>query len=120
MVECGHFEDARRELPRLLECSSGISNPVSRLDALFVLFQSVFHVEALRRLVLKALVDACQAADSWKAGDRLREAAVMLAFAKDKTSADEVIQSMPDGKHKRQAMQRIADSLRCEPRQFFW
>lgn len=120
MVERGHLGDVQSELPKLLECASGIANPVSRLDALFLVFQSVFDVEAFRHLVLRALVDACQAAVSWKAGDRLSEAAVMLAFANDKVGVDEVIQSMPDGKRKRQAMQRIADRLRREPRRFFW
>jgi hypothetical protein len=119
MIELGYGDEAARELPALIEVSSTIEHPVSRLEALFLLFQAVFHLEATRLLALDALVNACQSANSWKAGDRLQEAALMLA-ADYPAESEQVIRAMPEGKYKRQAIEKRAASGGRPPRPFFW
>lgn len=119
MIELGFAEEAAHELPELIDSSLNIENPVSRLEALFLLFEAVFPLDGARHLTLESLIRACQAADSWKAGDRLRESALMLA-SNYPSEAEQVIRAMPEGKYKRQATQRIAASEYREPRDFFW
>lgn len=100
--------------------SRGIRHPVRRLDALFLLFHAVFDDHALRTGVLEALMAACVAAKSWKAGDRMREAALMLATAQHPLEVVRVLASMPEGKHRRTAMERIRAGEQRTPRKFFW
>jgi hypothetical protein len=119
MIEKGYRDVADREIEHLLEHSREIENPVSRLDALFLLFQAVFDIDRQRRLVLRALIAACEAANSWKAGDRLREAVLMLAVD-HQDEAEQMIKAMPEGKYKRQALQRLAAKEYRRPHQFFW
>lgn len=119
MAELGYSGEATREVPKLLEIASTIENPVSRLEALFLLLQAVFQVDRGRDLVLEGLIAACQRAKSWRAGDRLREAALMLA-ADHPADAERVIEAMPEGKYKRQVKQRMASAQHRTPRPFFW
>lgn len=118
-IELGYGEDAAREMPRLLELSSTIEHPVSRLEALFLLFQAVFHLEPARRLALGGLIEACRTASSWKAGARLQSAVVMLA-SDHPAEAEQALQAMPDGKYKRKAQRLVAAGARGQPRDFFW
>lgn len=120
VIERGNTSAAAAEMPELLRCAAEISHPVSRLEALFLLFESVFEADGCRRLVLDALIDACQVAKSWKSGDRLREAAVVLAFAGYQGDVDQVLAAMSEGKYRRQALERIGRGQRREPRRFFW
>ncbi|HJT13652.1 MAG TPA: hypothetical protein VJ790_13615 [Dongiaceae bacterium] len=120
MIERGEQQAAADELPDLLKCAADISHPVSRLEALFLLFQSVFEADNCRRVVLDVLLEACHDAKSWKSGDRLREAAIMLAFAGHDGQASEVVGAMPTGRFRRQAIERIGRGQRREPRRFFW
>jgi hypothetical protein len=107
MIERGEPDAAAAEMSELLACAAEIDHPVSRLEALFLLFQSIFDVERARRGTLDALIAASQAAMSWKSGYWLREAALMLASAGYADEADQVISAMPDGKYRRQAIERI-------------
>ena len=118
-IEVGYHEDAAREMPRLLELSSTIEHPVSRLAALFLLFQAVFHLEPARQLALGRLIEACQSANSWKAGDALQSAVVMLA-SDYAAEAEQALQAMPEGKYKRKACRLVASAVRWHPRPFFW
>ena len=120
MIERGEQQAAADELPDLLKSAADINHPVSRLEALFLLFQSVFEVDNCRRIVLDALLEACHDAKSWKSGDRLRETAIMLAFAGHHDQASEVIGAMPTGRFRRQAIERIERGQRREHRPFCW
>lgn len=119
MIELGYRDEALRKLPGLSDVAATIAHPVSRLDALFLLFQAVFDVDRGRKLVLGRLIEAARAAHSWKAGDRLRTAVLMLAVDHP-TEAEQVIQAMPEGKYKRQAVRRVASKEHHLPRRFFW
>jgi hypothetical protein len=120
MIERGKPDAAAAEMSELLACAAEIDHPVSRLEALFLLFQSVFEVERCRHAVLEALVAAAQVAMSWKAGYRLREVALMLASAGYRDEVDQVIDAMAEGKYRRQAIEWIARGERQTPRPFFW
>jgi hypothetical protein len=121
LIERGASESASAEIPALLEAARSIAHPVSRIDALYLLFQAVFEVGPARQLVLDALLEAGAAARSWKAGDRLREAAVMLHRDFPEQAA-RVIAAMPEGKYKRQAVRRTSATCKTfrGPRPFFW
>lgn len=120
MVDRGLLDSVMREVRTLLTTATRIENPVSRLDALFLLFQAVFRADAARSAVIGPLVSACRAADSWKGHRCLRDAAVMLASEGHKDASAEVVASMQEGAHKRQATKSISAGERSEPRSFFW
>ena len=120
MIERGKRLAAADELPDLVACAADVAHPVSRLEALFLLFESVFAIDRCRRLTLSALIDACHIANSWKSGDRLREAAIMLAFAGHHDEAHQAVSAMANRRYRRQAIERIRRGQRREPRPFFW
>jgi hypothetical protein len=120
MIGRGDPNAAAREMPALLACAAEIDHPVSRLEALFLLFRSIFEVDSCRTAALGALIAAAQVAISWKSGYRLREVALMLASAGHRDEADQTINAMPDGKYRRQAVDWIAKGERQSPRPFFW
>ncbi len=67
LVERAHNNEVHRLLPSLLTYAAAIANPVSRIDALFLLWQAVFPLGIeFHRQVLDPLVKACREADSWK------------------------------------------------------
>jgi hypothetical protein len=113
-------EAAEQELALMLERAQGIDHPVSRLAAVDMLFQAAFHLAPARQRALRHLIEAALSARSWKSGDRLREAAIMLAHAGHRDEADQVIAAMSEGNHRRQAIARIAKGQCREPRPFFW
>jgi len=120
MVERSHDKEVRRLLPRLLTRAADIANPVSRLDALFLLWQAVFPLGIeFHRQVLNLLVEACQEADRWKSPDTLVQVILMLAL-NSPLEAEQLVVSMPDGRHKRQVKRRIAAGQYQSPRTFFW
>jgi hypothetical protein len=120
MVDRDRPERVLAEVRTILAAAERITNPVSRLEALFLLFQAVFGVNAARASVLEPLISACKAADSWKGHRCLRDLAIMLASCGHAREAAEVLASMQDGAHKRQADRSISARERREPRPFFW
>jgi len=119
LVERGQQREVAREVPGVLAVVPTIANAVSRIDGLFLIFQAVFAMPESRRAVIDALIGAAGEANSWKAGYRLRDAALMLA-REHPDEAARVIDAMPDGKYKRQALRRIEAREHQTPRAFFW
>lgn len=112
LIERGHEHKALHWLAELVAASATIENPVSRLKALFLLWQAVHPVKSeAKKSVLGALTRACQAADSWQAGWTLRETALILA-RDDVNEAMSLMAFIPEGVYKRQAQQRIAQGQR--------
>ncbi|HTE20273.1 MAG TPA: hypothetical protein VK689_18055, partial [Armatimonadota bacterium] len=80
LVERGKHERAAKAALGLSEFAGNIDHPVSRLNALLVLWQAAFPLGgAVRRQILRRLIAACEAASSWQAGRALRDAALMVA-----------------------------------------
>lgn len=120
LIERGHEQRAVHMLPKLLAVYPAIENPVSRLNALFLLWQAVFPIkDDGKKSVLGALVKTCQATNSWQAGYTLRETALILAN-EDLSEAKRLVASMPIGVYKRQAERRIAEGQQGYVRSFFW
>ena len=120
LVERVHNNEVHHLLPSLLTRAASIANPVSRIDALFLLWQAVFPLGIkIHRQVLDPLVEACREADSWKGPDRLCQVTLMLALTSP-LEAEQIVTSMPDGRHKRQVTRRIAAGQYQSPRKFFW
>lgn len=120
LIERGHEQRAVNLLPELLAVCPTIENLVSRLNALFLLWQAVFPLKGDgKKSVLGALVKTCQATNSWQAGYTLRETALILA-QEDLIEAKRLVASMPIGVYKRQAERRIAEGQQGYVRSFFW
>ncbi len=120
LVERVHSNEVLCLLPKLLTRAADIANPVSRLDALFLLWQAVFPGGiTVHQQVLEPLVEACQQADSWKSSDTLRQVALILA-SDALPEAQQLVSFMPDGRRKRQVQREIAAGQYQYPRTFFW
>lgn len=119
LIERSHEPCARSWLSRLLLIAGRVSHPVSRVDALLLVWQAVFPLRRERKAVLAELKRACTAAHSWQAGRALYAAALMLA--KDEPDAAwEWARSMPPGRYRRQAERALAAGETAVPRDFFW
>jgi hypothetical protein len=120
LAERGRSKKAAEAVPSLLRLSGEISPPVSRLTALFLLWQSVGPLERTVRLrVLNSLVSACLATVGWQGGHTLREVVRMLA-SEDPGEAQRILAQMPEGKYKRQAQRQLEEGQTLAPRSFFW
>ena len=84
--------------------SERIANPVSRSDALFLIWQAVFPC-AGSESALGALLLSCRG--HWKAEYLLRQIVEIVA-SQDEEKARQIIASMPAGKYRRQAEKRLA------------
>jgi hypothetical protein len=104
LIERNQEQKATQLLPNILSLAAQIENPVSRSDALFLLWQAFFPVEA-HKSVLGCLVKSCTG--HWKADYILRQVVMILA-SQDIDAAYKLIPSMPEGKYKRQAQKRLA------------
>lgn len=104
---------------RLLVLSDQITHPVSRLEALFLLWQAVYPMGGnLKQRVQDKFVAACQAADSWKAGDRLGWAATIVASDNPK-EAIRLAGLLREGRYKHKALREISAGSTAKVREFF-
>ena len=106
---------AQNQLPEILKLSREIANPVSRSDALFLLWESVFPVQQ-QGVLLDELVASCQ--NHFKADTLLRDTVLILA-SRNPQRARKLAEKMPDGKAKRQALKRLEAGEICATRAFF-
>lgn len=120
LIERDRGQVAEDVIVRLLDLSDKIDHSVSRLEALFLLWQAVYPLgDAMLRQVQDRRVDACRAANSWKAGDRLAWAATILA-ADHPEEAQELVAVLREGRVKRQALRRIGAGKIEKVREFFF
>jgi hypothetical protein len=119
-IELGETAKANTLWLGILGKSDNIENPVSRSDALFLLWQSVFDWEsAVRQEVQQRLLASCRDAKSWKSPDTLKLAAFIRASESQEAAID-FVRKMPEGKAKRSALSRIEAGEQYGPRPFFW
>jgi hypothetical protein len=94
-------------------------NPVQRGDALVLLAHSVVPAGPdAYAPVIKALVETCRVANSWKVPRFLRSASLMLAES-DINGANEILAAMCEGRLSRQTRADIAAKKWLGPRSFF-
>lgn len=120
LIERGQETQAAHWLPKLVELSDAIANPVSKLNALLLLWQAAFPaIGTEKNHILDKLVAACHSADSWQAGRAMRD--IILVIAQDRPlQADKLFIAMQDGAYKRQTQYRLADGAPGHIRSFFW
>ena len=106
LVECGYAREATVELTRLLALAPRIENPISRMDALFLLYQSAFPLPDARNKVLEPLRQAYQIEKSWKAGWVAREV-ILLVAREDPEAARSMVASIPDPVYQRKTLRRL-------------
>ena len=115
LIERNQEKKAIQSLPDILALSAKIENPVSRCDALFLLWEAFFPSQG-HKSVLGALVKSCTG--HWKADYILRQVVMILA-SEDIEEARKLAASMPESKYKRQAEKRLAEGQKQPARQFF-
>ena len=119
LAERGKTPQAQRMIARLLEEAGRIEHPVSKIDALVLLWQATWPLPvATKQSVLDALLLACQVANSWKAGRIMRDVALVVA-SEDKVQAQRIVQAMRESVYKRQAQRRL-DAGQIETVRFFF
>ena len=115
LVERNQEQKAVQQLPEILELAAQIQNPVSRSDALFLLWEAFFPIQA-HEFILGALVKSCDG--HWKADYILRQVVLILA-SKDTEEAHKLASSMPESKYKRQAKKRLSEGQKQQAKQFY-
>ncbi|RYG58517.1 hypothetical protein EON80_26955 [bacterium] len=115
LIERNREAEAVKLLSPILELSAQISNPVSRSDALFSLWEA-FYPAAGHKSVLGALVRSCQG--HWKADQILRQVVLIIA-AQDRDQAHRIAASMSESQSKRQALRRLDEGQFESVRSFF-
>ena len=116
LLERDGTEKAGELLPAILKLSAQIQNPVSRSDALFLLWQAFFAFPE-HKSVLGTLVKSCNG--HWKADYILRQVVLILA-TENLSEAQDLAASMREGKYKRQAQKRLAAGENQTARSFFF
>jgi hypothetical protein len=120
LAERGRIRTASDAASGLAELSAGIEHPVSRLNALFLLWQAAQPLDrGVRQMVLSKLVAACHSAASWQAGRTLYATALILA-AEEPEEARRIVEQMAEGRYRRQAQRHLAEGNTLGPRPFFW
>lgn len=117
LIERNQGRKAIQFLPDILARSAQIENPVSRSDALFLLWEAFSPVAGQAgKSVLGALVKSCTG--HWKADYLLRQV-VMIVASENMKEACRLTALMPESKYKRQAVKRLAEGQKEQARQFF-
>ncbi len=107
-------------LDLLVERAAGIDNPVSRSDALLLLWQGAFpFIHSATENVFNAFLQACGSANSWKAGYNSRHALLVVA-SRDPVRARQLAEVMPESKYKWRTLKDLDRSVHYQPRDFFW
>ena len=120
LAERGHPERAAEALGEVLPRAEAIENPVSRVDALFLVWQAAYPLGGeARRAVLAPLLRTAVATNAWKP-QRVLQSIVYMLPAEERDLADEVVAAMPPGQYQRAAARRLAAGERQQPRPFFW
>ena len=120
MIERNQTDSLPLWLSELIKRARDIDHPVSRLEALFLLWQGTFpFVHSETDEIFEEFMRACGSANSWKAGARLEEGLLMLA-SRNPALAAELAQRMVDSSYKRRALKRLSEREQRQPRPFFW
>jgi hypothetical protein len=120
LAERGRIAKAAAATSTLVILSSDISHPVSRLHALWLLVQAAWTLDRKARSeVLRSLVAACHAAESWRAGRTLRDLVLTLA-PEEPDEARHIQEQMPEGRYRRQARTRLEAGQTLTPRIYYW
>ena len=107
-------------LGALVVRAQDIDHPVSKLEALFLLWQAAFpFLHSETDAVFEEFMRACGSANSWKAGSRL-EAGILILASRDPVRAAGLVQTMRDSNYKRRASKRLSETDHMQPRPFFW
>jgi hypothetical protein len=119
LIERGRAERATHEIEALLAAAAGIAQPVRRMDALFLLWEAAFPFHgSARKGILQALISTARTADSWKPALLMRDAVLMIARERLE-DAEALVVSVPDGKYRRQTVDRLRSLSFARPRHFF-
>jgi len=119
LIERGHPERAASMLREVLPHAEAVENPVSRVDALFLLWQAAYPLgSGTRRTVLAPLLRTAVATNAWKP-QRVLQSIVYMLGDEERSLADEVVAAMPPGQYRRAAARRLAAGERQQPRPFF-
>src|SRR4051812_1545090 len=120
LVERGQGDKARSTLDRLLLLAPKVEPAASRAEALLLIWQAIFPLDAeARDRVLDVLLQSCRMEDSWRVGRVLQDVAAMIPDT-ESTAVERILAAMPEGRWKRQVRRHMVRSERLGPRPFFW
>lgn len=117
LIERDQSQKALHLLSPILQLSPQIEPPISRGDAIFLLWEALFTIGgATRQSMTNTLVASC--VGHKKGWWILREATLTLAF-EDLEAAHRLAALIPDEKYRRQAETRLAEGQKFGVRSFF-
>lgn len=108
LAERGKTERAEKLVAELLPLVASIDHPVSRMDALLLLWEAAVRLpHPVEQSLFEALLAACSAANSWKVGRTMQFLALVRA-AEDPAQAEAIVDAMKESPYKRQARKALA------------
>ena len=118
MIERDEMGEFERVLRYLLEHAEAADPPVSRADALLLLWQAVYPSPKHRERLFSKVVAACHRAGSWKGDVLLGDVALIIA-SEDSAAAAALAKAMPDGKVKCALHRKLERGESLPPSTFF-
>ncbi|MCB9849188.1 MAG: hypothetical protein H6817_00615 [Phycisphaerales bacterium] len=119
MIERDRTDGLGRLMNNAVETIDAIEPPISRADALFLIWQAIHPIKKYREQLLPMQVAACHAAKSWK-GYYILSEVILIVAADDPDAARALAAKMADGKEKRATLRKLDDGTTLSPRPFFW
>jgi hypothetical protein len=119
LVERGTFDRVRDSLASLLAEEADVHPASSRSEALFLLFQACFDLDAVtRESLVRKLVAAHAEARHWRSRRNLIDALTMLN-ARDRALAERIASEVGDERARRRLEASLRANVRTRPRPFF-
>ncbi|MBC7529768.1 MAG: hypothetical protein H7308_19745 [Chthonomonadaceae bacterium] len=107
LAERGKVDQAQKVVRSLMEESKQIEHPISKGDALLLVWQAAGRLsQSVKQPLLDALLASCLVANGWKSGRTMREVALIVA-TEDPLQAQRIIDSMREGIYRRQAQRKF-------------
>src|SRR5262249_41955394 len=119
LAERGMIAKSGELLSAALVASDRIPYPVRRAGALFLIAQAAWPLGRLsREPVVRALLDTCRRAHSWRAGMIVNDLALMVS-GEDREGAEEIASVLPEGRYRQRCLRSLSAGKTRHPRAFF-
>lgn len=119
LIERGEVRRAKPYLTNVLAHVRNTTPSPSEVEALFLLWNAVWIAPSLRQPTFALLLQACERANTWRAGRAMCDIVGIVA-GEDPKEAEIVWERMPENRYKRQARRDLDTGKTGTVRDFFY